>query len=129
MTPIIAFLTITLIILPQWVLMIVQPNHKRTQQLVDSDIIPFLLLVIYVVVITQNGTGLAINSMQDILHIFQTDNLVLAAWAFIGFLSLVLSSWLFNRLQELEIKENWIIPSLLITFMSCPLLIGAIVHF
>lgn len=129
MTPIIAFLTVTLIILPQWFLMIVQPNHKRTQQLVDSDIIPFLLLVIYVVVIAQNGTLLEINSIQDILYIFQTDNLVLAAWAFVGFFSLLVSSWLFNRLQALEIKERWIIPSLLITFMSCPLLIGAIVHF
>ena len=129
MTPIIAFLTITLIVLPQWILMIVQPDNKRTQQLVDSDIIPFLLLVIYVVVIAQNGAALQINSVADILHIFQMDNLVLAAWAFIGFLSLLVSSWCFNRLQELEIKENWVMPSLLITFMSCPLLIGAIVHF
>ena len=129
MTPIIAFLTITLIVLPQWILMLLRPNSKWTQQLVDSDIIPFILLIIYVICMTRNGFIMQINTVSDIFQAFQLENIVLAAWAFIGFISLLISGWAFNRLQNFTINVNWVMPSLFATFMIVAMTILIIPHF
>ncbi len=117
MTPIIAFLTIVLIVLPQWLLMLLRPNSKWTQQLVDSDIIPFILIIIYVICMTRNEFVLEFHTISDVFQVFQIENIVLAAWAFIGFISLLIGSWAFNRVQNLTIKVNWVMPSLFATFM------------
>ena len=117
MTPIIAFLTVAFIVLPQWLLMLLRPHSKWTQKLVDSDIIPFILLVIYVVCITRNGADLQIQTISDIFQIFHTPTIVLAAWAFTGFISLLIGGWVFNRIQALTVKVNWVMPSLFATFM------------
>jgi len=117
MTPIIAFLTITLIVLPQWILMIARPNNKWTQQLVDSDIIPFLLLIIYVLSIARYGNSLQFNSVGEVFNVFQLDNIVLGAWAFVGFLSLLIGGWVFNRVEELAIEVKWAMPGLLTIYM------------
>jgi len=117
MTPTIAFFTIALLVLPQWLLMLLRPNAKWTQQLVDSDIIPFILLVIYVVCMTRYETTLDINRVSDIFQVFQIENVVLGAWAFIGFISLSIGGWAFNRVQSLTININWVMPSLFATFM------------
>ena len=118
MTPIIAFLTIALIVLPQWILMIAKPHSKWTQQLVDSDIIPFLLLVIYVMTIARNGDNFHFHSLSDIFNVFQLDNIVLGAWAFVGFISLLIGGWAFNRVNELTVEVKWIVmPSLFSVFM------------
>lgn len=117
MTPNIAFLTVALIILPQWLLMLFRPHSKSTQQLVDSDIIPFFLLVIYVVCITRNEATFQIHTTRDIVQIFHTNTIVLAAWSFIGFMSLLIGGWVFNRIQDLTVKVNWVMPSLFATFM------------
>ena len=63
MTPIIAFLTVALIVLPQWLLMLFRPQAKWTQQLVDSDIIPFILLIIYAICMSRNSASLEINTL------------------------------------------------------------------
>lgn len=128
MTPTIAFLTILFLVLPQWVLMIVRPNGKWTQQLVDSDIIPFLLLVVYVTCIAKYGDHLVFESIPDLLQIFYIDNIVLGAWAFMGFISLLIGSWFFNKIQESEIAYNWVLPSLLTIFIISPIMIGAIIN-
>ena len=117
MTPIIAFLTISVIVLPQWIMMIVRPNTKWTQQLVDSDSIPFLLLVIYVITIARNGANLQFHSIADIFNVFQLDNIVLGAWAFVGFLSLLIGGWVFNRAKEWKVELKWVMPSLFTVFM------------
>ena len=117
MTPNIAFLTVALIILPQWLLMLFRPHSKSTQQLVDSDIIPFFLLVIYVVCITRNEATFQIHTTRDIVQIFHTNTIVLADWSFIGFMSLSIGGWVFNRIQDLTVKVNWVMPSLFATFM------------
>lgn len=129
MTPIIAFLTVALLVLPQWLLMLLRPNAKWTQQLVDSDIIPFFLLIIYVVCITRNGAALQIQTTTDIFQVFHTNTIVLSAWAFIGFLSLLIGGWVFNRVQDLTIKVNWVMPSLFATFMVGAIAILVIPHF
>ncbi len=117
MTPTIAFLTITLVVLPQWIMMIVRPNAKWTKQLVDSDIIPFLLLVIYVISIARYGSNLQFHSISDIFNVFQLENIVLSAWAFVGFISLLVGGWVFNRVNEFAIDKQWVMSSLFTVFM------------
>ena len=129
MTPIIAFLTITLIVLPQWLLMLLRPHAKWTQQLVDSDIIPFVLLIIYVVCMTSNKEALQINTVADIFQVFHLNNIVLGAWAFIGFISLLIGGWAFNRVQHFTFKVNWIMPSLFASFMIMAMAILITLHF
>lgn len=129
MTPNIAFLTVALIILPQWLLMLLRPNYKWTQQLVDSDIIPFFLLVIYVVCITKNEATLQIQTTTDIFQVFHTNTIVLAAWSFIGFMSLLIGGWVFNRIQDLTVRVNWVMPGLFATFMVGAVAILIIPHF
>lgn len=128
MTPILAFLTIALIILPQWLLMLFRPHNKWTQELVDSDIIPFVLLILYVVCTARNSGNLEINTVTDIFRVFQTDNIVLGAWAFIGFLSLLISGWVFNQTRYLTIKISWVMPSLFATFTVVAISILTISH-
>jgi len=129
MTPIIAFLTVALIVLPQWLLMLLRPHSKLTQQLVDSDIIPFILLIIYAVCIIRNEANLQIQTMSDIFQVFHTHTIVLAAWAFTGFISLLIGGWAFNRVQALTVKVNWVMPSLFATFMIGATTILIIPHF
>lgn len=117
MTPIIAFLTITLVVLPQWIMMIVRPDANWTKRLVDSDIIPFLLLVIYVISIARYGSNLQFHSISDIFNVFQLENIVLGAWAFVGFISLLVGGWVFNRVNELAIDKQWAMSSLFTVFM------------
>ena len=117
MTPIIAFLTVAFIVLPQWLLMLLRPHSKWTQKLVDSDIIPFILLVIYVVCITRNGADLQIQTISDIFQFFHTPTIVLAAWAFTGFISLLIGGWVFNRVDEFAVDVEWVMTSLFTVFM------------
>lgn len=98
MTPTIAFLTVALITLPQWCLMLLKPHSKWTQQLVDSDMIPFVLLLIYVSSMAQiNQSELTFSSIEHLLQLFVIEDLALGAWALIGFLSLVIGGWIFNK--------------------------------
>lgn len=124
MTATISFLTITLIVLPQWLLMIAKPQSKWTQKLVDSDIIPFLLLLVYVVCITQNESitleQISLDCFPQLIH---QDLVGISIWAYTGFLSLVIGGWLFNKAQELKIQQTWAIPSLLILLMLSPMFI------
>lgn len=105
MTCITAFLTITLIVLPQWLLMVFKPKSVWTQKLVESDIIPFVLLLIYVVCLSKNRHHIAIHEQTDLLQFFSIPPLALGAWAYVGFITLVIGSWLFNNLTSPNVKN------------------------
>ena len=107
MTPTIAFITIFLLVLPQWYLMMIKPKSKLTQQLVDSDIIPFCLLFIFVHSMTRlEETPINFQSIDDVLIVFSLQNLALGAWAYVGFLSLLVGTWCFNKHQEWTNPSN-----------------------
>lgn len=106
MTYTVAILTITLIVLPQWLLMIFKPQSAWTQRLVDSDIIPFILLVIYLFCLVQNRECIDTSSLENLLQVFYTPQLVIGIGAYFGFISLLIGGWLFNRMQHPLVKEN-----------------------
>lgn len=126
MTFTITILTIALIVLPQWILMIFKPKSTWTQRLVDSDIIPFILLVIYISCVSSNSHLVDTSSLNCLLKCFQTNELVIAVWAYFGFVSLIIGGWLFNNLERFNIHQNWVKPILLTILMFSPFLIGFI---
>ncbi len=123
MTTTTAFLIVCLLVLPQWLLMIAQPNSKLTQQLVDSDIIPFILLIIFIVCMTKYEGQLQIDTIDNLLLVFKMEGIALGAWAYIGFMSLLVSGWAFNHRQTMPENYNWLLQHNVIFMLLCPLLL------
>jgi len=123
MTTTTAFLIICLLVLPQWLLMIAQPNNKLTQRLVDSDIIPFILLIIFIVCMSKYEGQLQTDTISNLLLVFKMEGVALGAWAYVGFMSLLISGWAFNHRQALPENYNWVLQHSVIFMMLSPFLL------
>ncbi len=83
------------IVLPQWALMILLPQWKWTQKLVDSYLIPFLLGAIYcyffILVLPKMRSGYTMLTFLRIL--FSGQKVFLVLWFHILIFDLVVGAW------------------------------------
>ena len=116
-------------VFPFWCMLIVIPNSKVTQILVNSIIIPLILSTSYVYVIYQ--TILLDESIFDIFKlylgldnlytVFATESFLLVFWLHFLALNLFLGSWMSRDGVKYNISRSLVFIPLILTYFTGPL--------
>lgn len=113
------------LVLPVWLLMLVAPNWKYTQQLVFSYTVPIAIAFAYTCIMMSN-LGIMqdadFSSLEGIKKLFKGGNdwLVSAAWFHYLAFDLLVGTMIFRDSKERGIAHLWMIPCLIFTFMLGP---------
>ena len=120
-------------VIPFWLLLIFIPNHKLTNFLTQSIIVPFLLAVSYAYLsymIYQEGNifdGFELYSGLDGLYsMFANEAFLLIFWLHFLAISLFAGSWIVRDSRKYFIPRLITIPSLIFTYFSGP--IGLVIY-
>ena len=124
MTPNEVFSLVNMTATPMWILMILLPQWKVTQFLIDFRIIPLALAVVYVIYILQtiiiSGT-MDFGSLNSVMTLFTEENAVLAGWVHYLAFDLLVGMWILDQNQTLKIHQFVLAPCLFLTFVFGPL--------
>lgn len=125
MTPALVFSICSTLVLPQWLLMIIAPKWKVTQQLVTLRIIPFLLAIVYAAYIIPSfffggGEG-GFGSLAEVMLLFTKEEAVLAGWIHYLAFDLLIGGWVLKTAQRKGIHHGLVIPCLVGCFMLGPI--------
>jgi hypothetical protein len=129
MTPETAFQYANLLVLPQWIMMIVAPRWRMTQQLAQWLPIPMILAVMYLYWLFNtpapaNGQGIdfrAFSTLAGVQSLFTgAKEAVLAGWIHFMAFDLVAGSYILRDGQARGIHHGWLIPCLLLCFVLGP---------
>lgn len=113
MTVELLFSICNLIVVPQWLLLLVAPGWKGTQQLAASYLIPVLLALVYVLLLimhyseTQNG---GFGSLVAVRVFFSSDNILLAGWIHITIVFVCMALMPFDHRLVMNV-DPWIKPA------------------
>ncbi len=106
-----------------WALMILLPNWKVTQKLIDLKLVPIILSLMYLIYISisiLNGGGMDFSSLTSVMELFTKENSVLAGWIHYLAFDLLIGMWILNENKTLGIHHGIIVPCLLGTLMLGP---------
>ena len=116
-------------ILPFWIMLIIIPNSKVTQILVNSVILPLILSVTYVYVIYQ--TMLLDETLFDIFKlylsldnlytVFATESFLLVFWIHFLTLNLFLGSWVSSDGVKHNMSRGLVSFPLILIYFTGPL--------
>ena len=121
-------------ILPFWLMLIIIPNSKITQILINSVIIPLILSVTYVYIIYQaiilEETFVDIFklylSIDNLYTVFATENFLLIFWIHFLALNLFLGSWVSRDGAKYNMSRSLVSVPLIIIYFTGPL--GLVVY-
>ena len=110
----------SMLVLPQWILMIFLPKWKGTKWLIQHPIIPGILAIIYVIFLasTTGIEGGGFGSLQEVKALFTVDNAVLAGWVHYLAFDLLIGSWVLTNGQQNKLPHLALIPCMFFCFMA-----------
>lgn len=113
----------SLLVFPQWLLMVFLPKWKGTDWLLKYQIIPAFLVIIYSVFLFSTGEieGGGFGSLQKVKMLFTVDNGVLAGWVHYLAFDLLVGSWILKNSQQRQVHHLAVVPCLFLTFMAGPI--------
>jgi hypothetical protein len=122
MTPVQIFSIVNAIAMLQWLLLIILPNWKVTQWLINYKAIPLLLSAIYCIYITGffSIQGGGYNSIAEVRSLFANDGVLLAGWVHYLAFDLLIGFSIIKSAQEKAVSHWLVIPCLVLTFMFGP---------
>ena len=121
-------------VIPFWLMLIIIPNSKVTQILINSIILPLILSVTYVYVVYQaillEEPMLDIFklylSLDNLYTIFATENFLLIFWIHFIALNLFLGSWVSRDAVKYNISRSTVFFPLILIYFTGP--IGLVVY-
>ena len=116
-------------VLPFWVMLIIIPNSKVTQILINSIILPLILSVAYVYVFYQAilldeplfGIFKLYLSLDDLYTVFATENFLLIFWIHFLALNLFLGSWVSRDALKYNMTRGLVFVPLVLIYLTGPL--------
>ena len=116
-------------VLPFWIMLILIPNSKFTQILVNSIILPLILSCTYVYVLYQSllldepiiDIFKLYLSLEDLYSLFSVDQFLLIFWIHFVAINLFLGSWVSRDGVKYNIPRKLIFLPLLVIYFSGPL--------
>lgn len=126
MTTALIFKICNTLVLPQWLLMIIAPKWKVTQELINWRVIPFALALVYgFYIVTSWGQAEGgFGSLEGVMSLFKDERMVLAGWIHYLAFDLLIGSWVLKTAQRKEIHHGLVIPCLLGCFLLGPIGFG-----
>ena len=119
-------------ILPFWIMLIIIPNSKVTQILINSVILPLILSVTYVYVIYQ---AILLDeplfdifklylSLDSLYTVFATEGFLLVFWLHFLTLNLFLGSWVSRDGVKHNMSRSLVFFPLILIYFTGPLGLG-----
>ena len=116
-------------VLPFWLMLIIIPNSKVTQILINSIILPLILSVAYVYVFYQAilldeplfGIFKLYLSLDDLYTVFATENFLLIFWIHFIALNLFLGSWVSRDAVKYNMSRKLVFIPLILIYFTGPL--------
>lgn len=111
----------TLVLLP-WLLMLVAPKWKWTQNIIFSFAFPLLFAGVYLFLLVlyfNEGSG-DFSTLEGLTALFSNKKLVLVGWLHYLAFDLFVGSWELSDAQKNGIKHLLLVPCLLLTFVMGP---------
>ena len=116
-------------VMPLWIMLIIIPNSRITQILINSVIIPLVLSLAYVYVIYQ---AILLDeafiyfvksyvSLDNLYTAFATENFLLVFWLHFTSLNLFLGSWVSRDAFKYSIKKKVAFLPLILIYFTGPL--------
>ena len=123
------YLWVNLGILPFWLMLIIIPNSKFTQILVNSIVLPLILSVAYVYLIYQtillDGPLLDVFklylSLDNLYTVFATESFLLVFWLHFLALNLFLGSWISRDGVKYSMSRGLVSVPLILVYFTGPL--------
>ena len=121
-------------ILPFWLMLIIIPNSKVTQILINSVILPLILSITYVYVIYQTvlldepifDIFKLYLSLDNLYTVFATESFLLIFWLHFVALNLFLGSWMSRDGVKYNMRRSLIFVPLIMVYFTGPL--GLVVY-
>ena len=121
-------------LLPFWLMLIIIPNSRLTQFLINSIILPLILSVTYVYIIYQT---ILLNepmfeifklylSLENLYTVFATESFLLVFWIHFVAINLFVGSWISRDSVKYNIKRGLIFLPLILVYFTGPL--GLVIH-
>ena len=116
-------------VIPFWLMLIIMPNSKFTQILINSIILPLILSAAYVYVIYQSILfeepifdffKLYLN-LDNLYTIFATESFLLVFWLHFLALNLFLGSWVSRDGVKYNISRSLLFIPLILIYFTGPL--------
>ena len=116
-------------VLPFWLMLIIIPNSKVTQILINSIILPLILSVAYVYVFYQAilldeplfSIFKLYLSLDDLYTVFATENFLLIFWIHFLALNLFLGSWVSRDAVKYNMTRGLVFVPLVLIYLTGPL--------
>ena len=116
-------------ILPFWLMLIIIPNSKVTQILINSVILPLILSITYVYVIYQTilldepifDIFKLYLSLDDLYTVFATESFLLVFWLHFLTLNLFLGSWVSRDGVKHNMSRGLVSFPLILIYFTGPL--------
>ena len=116
-------------VIPLWLMLILIPNSRITQILINSIIIPLVLAAAYIYVVYQ---GILLDesfvdifklyiSLNNLYTIFATENFLLVFWLHFIALNLFLGSWVSRDAFKYNMTKKLTFVPLVLIYFSGPL--------
>ena len=123
------YLWINFGVLPFWLMLIIIPNSKVTQILINSIILPLILSVAYVYVFYQ---AILLDeplfdifklylSLDNLYTVFATENFLLIFWIHFLALNLFLGSWVSRDAVKYNMTRGLVFVPLVLIYLTGPL--------
>tara|TARA_Y100000590_G_C15688035_1_gene1002379 strand:- start:1666 stop:2139 length:474 start_codon:yes stop_codon:yes gene_type:complete len=123
------YLWINFGILPFWLMLILMPNSKITQILVNSIILPLIFSATYIYLVYQ---AIVLDelffeifklylSLEDLYTLFANENFLVIFWLHFIFINLFLGSWVSRDAVKYNIPKGVVVIPILLIYFSGPL--------
>lgn len=123
-SPEVIFSLASKLIMPMWLLLIIVPNWKVTQWLIQYKVVPLILSVVYTVYLflaVQGGSGLDFGSLASVMQLFTVKNAVLAGWVHYLAFDLLIGMRMVRQNRALKFHRLIMAPILVATLMAGPI--------
>ncbi len=116
-------------LMPLWIMLIIIPNSRITQILINSLIIPLILSVTYVYIIYQSilldesfiDIFKLYMSLDNLYTVFATESFLLAFWLHFIALNLFLGSWVSRDAYKYNMPKKLSFLPLMLIYFTGPL--------
>lgn len=111
------------LVLPGWILLIAAPRWKWTKKMIDSFILPFLLGVVYLVLIAINiwhAEG-GFSTLQNVSLLFKNPAILLAGWIHYLAFDFFVGTWEVKDSHKNNVPHYAVVPCLILTFLFGPI--------
>lgn len=115
-------------VLPGWFLLMILPNHRITQLVVQSYFYPVLLGLVYLTLIISSwgGDG-GMDTLANLKISFSRDEILVLGWVHYLVFDLFIGAWMVRDSAANQIVHWSTIPSLILTLLVGP--IGLLSYF